>query len=361
MMYVSQTPHLRVRRLLIFLSILQLPYSLFFDIINYIRLKGYGVPLPPISHKIKLPHHLVRFIPAIVMCVLFGAVFAALHFSSYFARFSAASPSPEQSAGPSPSPAVFSLHASAGKPSGSRFSRLPGLDSDIGGGAAHYFDTVGYSFTDGHGTPIYDYVYGGAIPESAAVSDDYFSDAAFIGNSIMEGFMLYSGLTTAHVYAKKSINVNNILTKEVISSSSGSITIMNALASGEYSKVYILLGINEISLDPDVFCSLYSSVIDKVREIQPGADVYIQSLTPVTREQSENGSNFNKTRVCDYNEHLARLAVQTGAHYVDIYSAIADEEGYLPSDGSFDGIHPYREYYEMWRDYLKTHTVISVK
>lgn len=316
--------------------------------------------MSPTSQKRKLPHRFARFIPAIALYLVFGAVILLLHFSSVFSSPAEVLPQPASETDTALPPAEFSKPPFTLRAADGRFSPFPRLDSDMGGGA-DYFDAVSYSFVDGHGSSVYGYAYGCAVPESAPVSDDYFSDAAFLGNSIMEGFMLYSGLSNLHVYAKKSISVTNISTKQVIYTQNGDITLLDALSDGEYTKVYIMLGINEISLAPDVFCSYYSELIADVRQIQPDADIYIQALTPVTREQSEKGSNFNKDRICEYNKSLVRLAMQENAHFMDIYSAMADEEGYLPSDGSFDGIHPYREYYELWRDYLKTHTISTVR
>ncbi|MBP5166004.1 MAG: hypothetical protein ILP09_01940, partial [Oscillospiraceae bacterium] len=216
-----------------------------------------------------------------------------------------------------------------------------------------------YDFADGHGVPLYLYDYGADIPESEAVDDEYFSDSAFIGNSIMEGFMLYGGIKTADYYAKKSINVVNISTNQVIPSPEGDITIMDALASKAHSKIFILLGINEISFSTDRFCECYGSLIADIRELQPEADIYILSLTPVTRSKSEEGSKFSKEHILEYNDSLRRLAVKEKVHYVDIYASMADEEGFLPENGSFDGIHPYSQYYRQWADCLRTHTAVA--
>ncbi len=56
-------------------------------------------------------------------------------------------------------------------------------------------------FVSGSGNPLSGYSWGCDIPETEAVDGDYFADTVFIGNSIEEGFMIYSGLTTADFYA----------------------------------------------------------------------------------------------------------------------------------------------------------------
>ncbi len=221
--------------------------------------------------------------------------------------------------------------------------------------------SVGCRFFSGGGTPLPGYSWGCEIPETDAVGEEYFNDAAFIGNSLEEGFMLYGGLSTAAFFAAKSITVKNIYTEKAISVGGEYKTIMEALGLGSYSKVYILLGLNEIGYDCQTFLSLYSKLIDSIRELQPGAEIYIQSITPVSKAMSESGSIFNNTAIRERNKALAGFAAHKKAHYVDIYAALADGDGNLPENGSYDGIHPYKKYYAQWYEYLTKHTVHEVE
>jgi hypothetical protein len=147
------------------------------------------------------------------------------------------------------------------------------------------------------------------------VDDGYFSDAVFIGNSLEEGFMLYGGLNEADYFAAKSITVKNIYTEKAVKAGGEYVTIMEALGGKAYSKVYILLGLNEIHLGTETFVRSYSALIDKVRELQPGAELYIQSLTPVSKAQSESGSKFSNERIREYNRALMRLARGQGSAF----------------------------------------------
>ena len=79
------------------------------------------------------------------------------------------------------------------------------------------------------------------------------------------------------------------------------------------------------------------------------------------KENLDSGSVFNNKRVRRYNELIKDLAAEKEAHYLDVYSSMANENGDLPAGGAFDGIHPYSKYYKAWREYLQTHTVLEVK
>ncbi len=217
-------------------------------------------------------------------------------------------------------------------------------------------------FIAGNGDLLPEYTWGSPVPESEAVEDAFFEDAVFIGNSLEQGFMIYSGLTVADMYATQSITVDNIYHEKAVNAGGGEyITILDAVAQGSYRKIYVMLGLNEISLNTETFSRLYGKLIDELRELQPDADVYLQSMTPVSARQSGSGSVFNNDRIREYNEVIRLLAEEKQAHYVHVYDSLADEEGNLPSGWSHDGIHPYSQYYSLWLDYLKTHTVLEVK
>ncbi len=218
-------------------------------------------------------------------------------------------------------------------------------------------------FRTGGGQLLPDYEWGLPVPESEAVEQEYFSDAVFIGNSLAQGFMLYAGLKTADQFAVQSITVSNIGKEKVIRDDEGSfISILDAMARKSYRKVFVMLGINELSwAGKDTFYSLYAELIDQLRELEPEAEIYLQSMTPVTAEESNSSTTFTNQRIHEYNEVIRQLAEDKEVHYLYVFDALADDTGCLPEGSSSDGIHPYSKYYPQWLTYLQTHTVTEVK
>ncbi len=218
-------------------------------------------------------------------------------------------------------------------------------------------------FKTGTGQLLPDYTWGVAVPESDPVEQDFFSDAVFIGNSLAQGFMLYGKLKTADMFAMQSISVGNIASERVINTGDGSyITILEAVALKSYGKVFVMLGINELSwASKETFYTKYAELIDQLRELQPEAEIYLQSMTPVTEKQSSSGGSFTNERIHEYNEIIRQLAEDKEAHYIYLFDAFADENGCLPAGSSDDGIHPYPKYYAQWLTYLEAHTVLEVK
>lgn len=190
--------------------------------------------------------------------------------------------------------------------------------------------------------------------------DEFFADAAFMGNSLMNGFELYSGLTTPDYYTATSMTVLGATSKYCVSLENGNAgTMVDGLTQKQYGKIYILLGINEIGLNVDYFIEQYTAMLDKIMEVQEDCTIYIMGISPVSMAKSSSDSNFNMTRVGEYNEALFQLAKDKGCYYMDLVEALADETGYLPAAETTDGVHFSANLYTVWVDYVRTHYVVE--
>jgi len=194
------------------------------------------------------------------------------------------------------------------------------------------------------------------LSEKPAVGDDYFADAAFMGNSLMDGFRLFSGLTTCDYYTATSMSVSAVSSKACISLDNGSTgTILQGITQKPYGKIYIELGINEIGYDKDTFISQYGKMLDQIISAQPNCTIYVMGLTPVSQTKSASGDTFSMDRVKDFNTSLRQLAADKGCYYMDLVAALSDETGYLPASETTDGIHFSANIYKKWLEYVKTH------
>lgn len=89
-------------------------------------------------------------------------------------------------------------------------------------------------------------------------------------------------------------------------------------------------------------------MIDLIRQYQKDAVIYLQSLLPVSRAKDAGSTVFTKERVLLFNEAIKKLAEDKNAVYVDIYSAFADEDGFLPENETWDGVHLNSNQYKIW-------------
>lgn len=203
------------------------------------------------------------------------------------------------------------------------------------------------------------YDYSRPVPQSEEVPEDYFSDAAFIGDSRTDGLLLYSGIKGATGLSYKGLMVSELEDKQVKFTVSGvTDTVMGALGKNTYGKVYMMLGVNELGWYNDQrFYETYSQEVQRVKELQPGATIYLQSILPVTQEKSDSHAYFTNENIVRYNGLIAQVAEEQQVYYLDVASALMDEGGALPAESSTDGIHLKKDGYKTWYQYLRNHAV----
>lgn len=185
------------------------------------------------------------------------------------------------------------------------------------------------------------------LQKSPAMGDDYFKDAAIVGNSLTEGLRMYAKLSTLTFYSGTSMSVTSAMKDEI-----------PQLIQKQYAKIYIELGINELGGDSDSFIQSYGKMIDTIRAAEPDADIYILSILPVSKDKSAEGQ-FTIERVKACNEKLYALATEKECYYMDVYSALLGSDGYLPADETWDGVHLTPDTYAIWENYMRTHYAVK--
>ncbi len=177
---------------------------------------------------------------------------------------------------------------------------------------------------------------GTAEEDVAKVTDGAakFENSVFMGDSITEGFAF-----------------NEILPQEQVIAGAGatagfSYDDLDALAEKKPDQVFIMLGSVDILMpveDPqELFREDLTKLINRIKEELPGAEIYLQSITPVTQEALEQEPRY--AGIGEYNGILKEVAGQSAVHYVDI-GVLARENPALYAE---DGIHFQKEFYQLW-------------
>lgn len=206
------------------------------------------------------------------------------------------------------------------------------------------------------------YDFSQPAPERAAVDYSYFSDAAFVGDSRTDGFMLYSGIGAGRNLTSNGLSIFKLAEKKALTINGEKYTLLEALALEQYGKVYISLGVNELGINNDArFYDSYCQAIDAIRAVQPNAVIYIQGLIPLNEGQIEeyNGNKYNLTNehLRVYNDLMKKAAEEKQVVYLDLYAEFVDENNELPAEASRDGVHLKKDACKQWLAYLQTHTV----
>ena len=209
--------------------------------------------------------------------------------------------------------------------------------------------------------PSGSYNFSKPAPKHEAVDLSYFDDAAFIGDSRTDGFMIYSGIGRGKNLTSNGLSIFKLGTKKALTINGKEMTLLEALAQQQYGKVYLSLGINELGYNNDNgFYQSYCDAIDQIRKLQPNAVIYIQGLIPVNEKrvaETSKRSYLENNHLRVYNDLMKKVAKEKQVVFLDLYSEFVDGNGALPYDSSKDGVHLNGKACKKWLGYLQTHTV----
>lgn len=185
------------------------------------------------------------------------------------------------------------------------------------------------------------------------VEPSYFDDALFIGDSRTVGLRAFGELSNASYFAKTGISTNSLFTYPALDEETN-LTLSQTLASRNFGKIYIMIGINDIcAISSETFLEQFSDAINKIREYQPNAIIYIQSIIGVTRSlELSNPTLFDNSYVHERNLFLKDIADGEKIIFLDLFSNFIDDDGYLNHEYSSDGIHLNPSNYKLWCDFL---------
>lgn len=186
--------------------------------------------------------------------------------------------------------------------------------------------------------------------------EGYFDDALFIGDSRMVGISEYGTFDTSDFFCDVGLASYKI-GKEVVDGRS----LADVLASKQYGKIYVMVGVNECGNDPDYFIGTYKKMIDSIRESQSEDTViYLMANLHVTSAKSSDGYVTNEN-ITAQNVRIENLASEYGnrTYYINCNETFEDANGCLIADTTSDGVHFYARYYTEWCDYVRASAVQS--
>lgn len=130
---------------------------------------------------------------------------------------------------------------------------------------------------------------------------------------------------------------------------------LDEITEGKPAKVFILIGINDISRNiPDsVILGNYKKMIRRIKTESPNTKIYFNTLFPVNNTFPSK-PHFNKDdHILFINEELKKIGVEESITIIDIHSQLLDADKRLDKKYTYDGLHPTIEGYKVWAALLK--------
>ena len=115
-------------------------------------------------------------------------------------------------------------------------------------------------------------------------------------------------------------------------------------------KVFVMGGINGLKQMPlNIFETQYRELIVAIKDTVPTAEIYLQSILPVSNAHSRAASN---KKISDCNLIIRDIAKSLGCKYIDLYSLYTKNDEINP-DYSRDGVHIKEEHYDKWIEAIR--------
>lgn len=205
------------------------------------------------------------------------------------------------------------------------------------------------------------------VTPGTPVDSSWFDDSVFVGDSVTLKLSYYAedhdDLSKAEFLCAGSLGYNNALWEldhedEVHPVYNGTkYTVDEGVKVIGAKKVFIMLGMNDIGLyGVDGAAEGMVELTDRIKAKNPDAELYVQSVTPMIAD-FELGA-LNNTVIYEFDEKLEEICKEKGYKYLNVASAVCDENGNLKAEYCSDpdamGLHFTSEGCEKWIEYLKT-------
>ena len=120
-----------------------------------------------------------------------------------------------------------------------------------------------------------------------------------------------------------------------------------------------MLGMNDIASGADLASRRMEKLVDEILAVNPEVTIYLESLTPMTKDSTSRSDLLNNDVIAHYNENLKQLCRDRGWIFLDVGSALKGEDGCFMEDYCWDprgmGMHPSPEGTGREVNYIRTH------
>jgi lysophospholipase L1-like esterase len=170
-------------------------------------------------------------------------------------------------------------------------------------------------------------------------------DIVFLGNSI-----------TAGTDWAKLLNLPQARNRGISGDISfGVLERLQDVIDGKPAKVFILIGINDISRNiPDsVILRNYKTIISRIRKGSKKTQIYFNTLLPVNSSFEKFKNHYGKDEhILWLNDEIRQLAAKN-VTIVDLYPIFTDENKHLKANLTKDGLHLIPAGYDVWAQFLQ--------
>lgn len=171
-------------------------------------------------------------------------------------------------------------------------------------------------------------------------------DIVFIGNSIT------NGAEWNELFPQKRVKNRGISGD----TSEGVFDRLDAVVKGKPVKIFILIGVNDISREIKVETIVLNMkrIVEKIQKESPKTKIYIQSILPVNPDFEMFKGHMKPELIKEINQFYQNIAQEYKVNYIDLYSHfLEDGTDKMNKKYTNDGLHLLGEGYLLWREIVK--------
>lgn len=172
------------------------------------------------------------------------------------------------------------------------------------------------------------------------------NDVIFLGNSI-----------TARAHWNELLQLPNARNRGISGDTTfGILERLDEVTEGKPSKIFLLIGINDISrsFPDDIILRNYRKIISRIQEESPETKLYIQTILPVNKSFDVYKRHYNKDEhILFINDELRKMADEMEVTLIDIYPEFLDKQNRLNAEYTDEGLHLNEKGYLKWSEILK--------
>ncbi|MBC5775537.1 sialate O-acetylesterase [Pontibacter sp. KCTC 32443] len=190
-------------------------------------------------------------------------------------------------------------------------------------------------------------------PATYQVQVDYFrkhknskKDIIFLGNSL-----------TAHIDWAELLENKNVRNRGISSDITfGVLERLDEVIEGKPAKVFLLIGINDISrnVPEEVILANYKKIIRRIKAGSPKTKIYVQTLLPTNNTFDKFKKHYNKeAQTVAVNKGIKEIAATEKVTVIDLHPNFTNSDGKLKQEYTHDGLHLTIAGYKVWAGILK--------
>ena len=171
-------------------------------------------------------------------------------------------------------------------------------------------------------------------------------DIVFIGNSITNGTEWNELFPRKHV---KNRGISG-------DTSEGVYDRLAPIVKGKPAKIFILIGINDISRDvkvEDIVLNM-KRIVKEIQKKSPKTKIYIQSILPVNPDFGMFKGHEKPQLIKEINQQYQNIAKEYKVNYINLYPHFLEEgTDRMNEKYTNDGLHLLGEGYLLWSEIIK--------